>query len=347
MIRALPVRRLSVPFPLHGGKTEPVVEKHDPRSGTIYVRSSNLSPGPYSLDDLKQALACGRVLVTDRAWHKGLHTWIPLSAILDGSHGQISPTPSTEDSIDRFYQRVADSFHTAASELLESFVRLLGSLEKNSSRKQWDDALLKNLGRAGTFHKTCAEVLATTVRYLTPLDVVRRTPMQQLSDEIRRTGFGSAYNLVQTVLIEITTGETRSREQRFREYLTTVSQLPRTLVGYVTTKCYGTLADAEKQEACVRSCTVDCGRIVTRMLQLMENHPSSRATAAVSEVKQRNDQLRFTGCSVVGVLAFLAFILVPIAGDRLDIGSSGVLFLWVVVVAVILAVACYFYSALE
>ena len=47
----------------------------------IYVVREGDQRGPYSLEQVQQHLADGRLLITDSAWHKGLDNWIPLSEV--------------------------------------------------------------------------------------------------------------------------------------------------------------------------------------------------------------------------------------------------------------------------
>ena len=47
----------------------------------IYVGREGDQRGPYTLEQVQQYLAQGRLQVTDFAWYEGLDNWIPLSEV--------------------------------------------------------------------------------------------------------------------------------------------------------------------------------------------------------------------------------------------------------------------------
>lgn len=52
----------------------------------IYLARNNQQAGPYSLEQLNQMLANQQVLLTDLAWHEGMHEWKPLGELTQGQH---------------------------------------------------------------------------------------------------------------------------------------------------------------------------------------------------------------------------------------------------------------------
>lgn len=66
----------------------------------IHIRKNGQSTGPYSLEQIQEALARNEITLSDKAWHVGLSVWKPLNVILNPPERgklatKIEVTPST------------------------------------------------------------------------------------------------------------------------------------------------------------------------------------------------------------------------------------------------------------
>ncbi len=70
----------------------------------IHIRRNGQGTGPFSLEQVREALARDEIALNDQAWHPGLSSWKPLRAILDAS----DPKPQSRKAVTQVQARAGD-----------------------------------------------------------------------------------------------------------------------------------------------------------------------------------------------------------------------------------------------
>ena len=103
-------------------------------SKTYFVVVGGEKHGPFSLPQLHEKLAQGKITATDYAWSDGMPEWVPIQAVVkDTTVRKQSPTPWSSPSVDlEMMVRRAQLVIKVALGMIIAAVLLLGYLMINS-----------------------------------------------------------------------------------------------------------------------------------------------------------------------------------------------------------------------